>query len=58
MTEHEVLSKKHQGWHHIQIGQGYAMQRPSVMGAEALVENGIITKTRIKGDARIIEHSR
>lgn len=58
LTEHEVLSPKSQGWHHIQIGQGYAMQRPSIMGAELLVENSIITKTRIKGRARIVDGAR
>jgi PhzF family phenazine biosynthesis protein len=43
-----------EGWNGYQIGQGFAMSRPSVIRAEAFVENGAITATRVGGNARIL----
>lgn len=40
-----------EGWHAFQVHQGEAMGRPSVMKAEAYVQLGKVTKTRITGSA-------
>jgi PhzF family phenazine biosynthesis protein len=53
LTEHEVLQPKAEGWHRFTIGQGYAVGRPSMLVAETWVENGAITRTRVRGRARL-----
>jgi PhzF family phenazine biosynthesis protein len=40
------------GWHRFSISQGRAMGRPSLIIAEALVEDGQITATRVGGGMR------
>jgi PhzF family phenazine biosynthesis protein len=42
------------GWQVLSVGQGDAMGQPSLMRAEVLVEGGMITRTRITGQARIL----
>ncbi len=42
------------GWQVLSIGQGDAMGQPSLMRAEVLLEGGVITRTRITGQARIL----
>lgn len=42
------------GWHGFQLGQGFAMGRPSTIRAEAFSENGEITATRVGGNALIL----
>jgi trans-2,3-dihydro-3-hydroxyanthranilate isomerase len=53
LIEHELLQPKMDGWQSFTIGQGYAMGRPSRLVAQAWVENGAITRTRVKGQARL-----
>ncbi len=53
LTEHEVLQPKAEGWQTFTIGQGYAMGRPSMLVAETWVENGVITRTRVRGRTRL-----
>lgn len=53
LTEHELLQPKADGWQSFTIGQGYAMGRPSRLVAQTWVENGVITRTRVKGQARL-----
>jgi PhzF family phenazine biosynthesis protein len=45
---------KKEGWNGYRIGQGFAMGRPSVIRAEAFIENGAITATRVGGKALIL----
>jgi trans-2,3-dihydro-3-hydroxyanthranilate isomerase len=40
------------GWHRYEIAQGRAMGRPSLIFAEALVEGGTVTATRVGGAMR------
>jgi PhzF family phenazine biosynthesis protein len=42
------------GWNDYQIGQGFAMDRPSVIRAEAFLEEGRVTATRVGGNALIL----
>lgn len=53
LTEHEALQPKVEGWQIFTIGQGYAMGRPSLLVAEACVDSGAVTRTRVKGQARL-----
>ena len=43
-----------EGWNGYQIAQGFAMDRPSVIRAEAFVQDGRITATRVGGNALIM----
>ena len=43
-----------EGWNRFTVRQGEAMGRPSIIGADCFVENGTITKTRVRGMAEII----
>lgn len=53
LTEHQVLQPKLQGWQTFTIGQGYAMGKPSLLTAATEVSTGAITRTCVKGRARI-----
>jgi PhzF family phenazine biosynthesis protein len=55
LTKHHVLQDTFEGWHTYVIGQGYAMGHPSMLVAEAFVQHGMITKTRVKGNASITD---
>ena len=43
------------GWNSIQVKQGFAMGRPSVIRADTRVENGRITSVRVGGTAEIVK---
>lgn len=43
-----------EGWNRYTVRQGEAMGRPSIIGADCFVENGKITKTRVRGKAEIV----
>lgn len=45
-----------EGWNSYRIAQGFAMGRPSVIRAEAFLENGQITATRVGGNALILSN--
>lgn len=45
----------HEGWNSYPIKQGYAMGRPSILYSDTFVENGAITKTRVRGNAYLVE---
>ncbi|WP_054711635.1 PhzF family phenazine biosynthesis isomerase [Bacillus sp. JCM 19041] len=51
LTQHQVFRQFSDGWKTYQIKQGYAMNKPSMIVSEILVENGAITRTQIKGKA-------
>lgn len=54
LAEHEMLQPKGGGWQSYAIGQGYAMGSPSRLVAEAFLEDGAITRTRVRGEARVL----
>ena len=43
------------GWNCFTVFQGERMGRPSVIYADVFVENGNITRTRIRGNAVILD---
>lgn len=50
LTKHAVVPV-HEGWNRFTVRQGEAMGKPSVIGSDAFVENGEITRTRVRGRA-------
>lgn len=48
---HNRLVPVREGWNRCAVHQGYAMGKPSVIYAETHVENGLITGTRVCGEA-------
>lgn len=53
LVEHRQLPVQ-EGWNSITVLQGEAMGRPSVIFADVYLENGAITRTRIRGNAKIL----
>ena len=47
-----------EGWNRCTVYQGQAMGRPGVIGADCLVENGAITRTRVRGRALVEDCAR
>jgi PhzF family phenazine biosynthesis protein len=43
-----------EGWNTIEVRQGFAMGKPSVIFADTFITNGKIAKTRVRGSAKII----
>lgn len=54
LTKHKVADI-HEGWNSFTVKQGEAMGKPSVIISECYVEQGKITKTRVRGSAKIVE---
>ncbi|MBQ7534330.1 MAG: PhzF family phenazine biosynthesis isomerase [Stomatobaculum sp.] len=53
LVQYHVMPVR-EGWNCFTIRQGEAMGRPSVIGADCLVEEGKIIKTRVCGNAEIV----
>ena len=53
LTLHQLLPV-HEGWNSYTIRQGEAMGRPSIIGSDILVEEGKITRTRVRGTAHLV----
>ena len=54
LARYSVFGAPSDGWHSFAVGQGEAMGQPSLLRAEALVEAGQVTQTRVTGQARIL----
>jgi len=53
LIEHRLVPVR-SGWNQFTVFQGKAMGRPSVICSDVFVEDGHITRTRIRGNAKII----
>ena len=53
LTAHRLIPVS-EGWNAITVKQGESMGKPSVIGADCFVENGEITRTRVRGSAYIV----
>ncbi len=54
LVEHAVFGEKTEGWHNLDIEQGHAMGRPSLIEVGVRVEQGQVVCTRMSGRAMIL----
>ncbi len=54
LVEHAVFGEKTEGWHNLDIEQGHAMGRPSLIEVGVRVEQGRIVGTRMSGRAVVL----
>lgn len=53
LVRHQLISVQ-EGWNQFTVFQGKSMGRPSVIYSDVFVEDGHITRTRIRGNAKIL----
>jgi len=54
LVDNNIVKAK-EGWNSFTVYQGFAMGRPSMIYSDLLIENSKIVKTRVKGNAEIVE---